>query len=209
MGACDATDGGVAQLNQMAGCEITAVEGVVGDQIHILTDQPPIHHHHRQALEPVELVEHLLLAFATHDQQAIDPLAQHHLEVGEGRLGLPLGVAQHQVVALLEAVTLHPAHHLGKEGVTGGGDQHADTVGLLHLEAAGHQTRGIVEIAHGRKDPFAGLLGHETGLVDDVGYGGGGDPRQRRHLLDIGHQCPCAVCSSRKVSTSCLLGMEL
>ncbi len=138
VGACDATDGGVAQLNQMAGCEITAVEGVVGDQIHILTDQPPIHHHHRQALEPVELVEHLLLAFATHDEQAIDPLAQHHLEVGEGGLGLTFGVTQHQVVALLEAVALHTAYHLGKEGVAGGGDQHADTVGLLHLEAAGH-----------------------------------------------------------------------
>ncbi len=93
VGACDAADGGMAQLNQMAGCEITAVEGVVGDKIHIFADQPPIHHHHRQALEPVELVEHLLLAFATHDQQAIDPLAQHHLEVGESRLGLPFGVA--------------------------------------------------------------------------------------------------------------------
>ncbi len=131
------------------------------------------------------------------------------LEVGERRLGLPLGVAQHQVVALLEAVTLHPAHHLGEEGVAGGGDQHADTVGLLHLETAGHQAWGIVELAHGGEDPLAGLLGDEAGLVDDVGDGGGRHPRQRRHLLDIGHQCPCAVCSSRKASTSCLLGMEL
>ncbi len=38
VGACDATDGGMAQLNQMAGCEITAMEGVVSDKVNILTD---------------------------------------------------------------------------------------------------------------------------------------------------------------------------
>ncbi len=78
VGACDAADGGVTQPQQVAGRQVAAAMGVVGDEVHVGALHPPVHHHHRQALEPVELVEHLLLPLAAHDEQAVDPLAQHH-----------------------------------------------------------------------------------------------------------------------------------
>ncbi|MNE90438.1 hypothetical protein D3C80_1879520 [compost metagenome] len=61
-------------------------------------------------------------------QQAIDPLLHQHPQVMLLTGRLVLRIAQDQAVALLEAISLHPAHHFREEGVGAGRHQH--TYGL-------------------------------------------------------------------------------
>ena len=80
---------------------------------------------------------------------------------------IAVGVAHHQVVAVLAAGGFNAMHHRNRIGVANIGHQHADQPGTAALKAAGHLIGAIAELVDGLLDTFSDGRGQQGPVFTD------------------------------------------
>ena len=86
--------------------------------------------------------------------------------IGGGKYGG--SPTENQAIATLIAALLHTAHHFGIKGVTTGGQQHTDGVGLINFQTACQRRRGIVEMTYRLLNFFAHAITDKAIVIDHV-----------------------------------------
>ena len=166
----------------------TAVDGLeVGhaDGGVFLGVENPVHQHHRetggdQTVEPLEVVH------GAGHQQTVHQTGGEEPDIGLLPLHIFPGVGDDQLVAVGREIIFHGFDHGGEEFIGDIGHNKADDLLLSGAEAAGGGVRRVSKLGDGPIDLFLCLVGDIPGIVDGVGYRGGGNPCQLGHIAD-GH----------------------
>ena len=161
----------MAAFNQVAGRHIAAEQRVILNQVAVTVEGCPVHHHGRNRRVALHDLQRRLVRFGAQQQQPIDALLHQRLKIAIHSLLVAFGVAQHQAVAALKTAAFYAAHQFRVERVGTGGDQHADGMGLIQLEATRQCRRRVVQRFDGRINFLGDRLADEPVFIDDVRYG--------------------------------------
>nr|VVN34717.1 hypothetical protein PS652_05049 [Pseudomonas fluorescens] len=191
--AADAGDVAMTEFQQVAGRKISALLVVDAYQVGGHALQGPVDDDHRRAHAGQAALQ--VAVFADRgDDQAVDAFFQQHAQVAALLLRVVVGVAEDHAIAVALAAVLDPPGQLGEVRVDAVGHQQANGGGAARLERAGHGAGHIVELGNRRFDLQAHRLADRAGLVQYVGHGGVGNPRQCRDIFD-GCHCFSSACA--------------
>ncbi|MDR6353863.1 hypothetical protein Q3H58_000534 [Pseudomonas psychrotolerans] len=177
----------MAQLQQVPRGEQAAMLVIDADVPGLDAFQRPVHQHQRDAQTRQGLGE-ARIAIDGGDHQAVDPPLPEHAQIAQLLLGIVVGVAEDDAIALAFAVILDATGQLGEVGVDRIGYQYAEGTGGLAAQGAGHAAGHIAQFGDGGLDLLPRPRAYRAGVVHHVGHRGVGDAGAGRDVLDGGHQ---------------------
>ncbi|MNE61189.1 hypothetical protein D3C80_1563860 [compost metagenome] len=152
----------MAQLQQVAGCGIAALEIVDNDRIGVIAFQLVVDQHIGNA-PPLQLHKIIILLHRREQNQPVYPVlldqimtvaAFHACRDGDGQ---EIPVQRKHLVQLFD--------HCIKEGILQRRDNQADDPGLAAGQAAGSGTRPVVQLLDRIEHPLPVVFPHRSGTV--------------------------------------------